>query len=84
MLARSIAKDNRIRVAAIFQNGKVKPVWFDLEGKRYDVKEVCCCWDSREGAASILHYSVWDGKDTYELTYNTMKSIWSLEMMVAE
>jgi hypothetical protein len=72
-----------IRVAAIFQDGKLKPVWFGLDGNRYDVIEVCYTWESREGAASILHYSVWDGKDTFVLEYNTKNLTWFLSIKEA-
>jgi hypothetical protein len=72
-----------IRVAAIFQGGKVKPMWFGLDGKRYDVMEVCYTWELREGAASILHYSVCDGTDTYVLEYNTKNLTWSLRIAEA-
>jgi hypothetical protein len=40
MLEIKIPLDNRIRVAAIFQNGEIKPVWFGLDGKKHEIREI--------------------------------------------
>ena len=54
MLARRIPFDDRIRVAAIFLDGEIKPVWFGLEGKKHDEKEVAYNWESREVRALLF------------------------------
>jgi hypothetical protein len=72
-----------ISVAAIFHDGKAMPVWFGLDGKRYDVQEVCYTWKSMQGAVSLQHYSVWDGENTYILDFNTKNLTWSLSIKEA-
>lgn len=84
MLARIIQLDDRIRVAAVFRNGEIKPVWFGLDGKKHLVKEVAYNWESREGRALLVNFAVWDGSDTWTLTYNTCNQVWSLGKAVIE
>ncbi len=78
MRVETIQLDLRIRVAAIFHKGVVKPVWFEIKGKRVAVQEICYSWSSKEGAATILNYAVWDGKETFELAYDVTAGGWSL------
>jgi len=84
MLVKHVHIDDRIRVAAIFENGRLKPVWFDLAGKRYDVKKLCLTWDYNTGRAVILNFAVWDGVNSYVLEFNSSNHIWSLSMSTIE
>lgn len=82
-LHEKIKMPDKIRVAVIFlPGGKIKPVWFDRQGIKYEIKEICSVWSSREGAAKIIHFSVNDGCDTYELKYNSSDYNWSLSVAV--
>ena len=68
-----------IRVAVIFGPGnRVAPVWFDWRRRKHTVKEITYTWRERRGEATILHFSVTDGADLYELAYNTGSQIWAL------
>lgn len=67
-----------IKVMAIFDS-EVRPVKFKWKGRVYLVKEVTYKWASREGSASIQHFSVTDGASLYELAYNQSTMKWSLE-----
>jgi hypothetical protein len=69
----------QIRVALIFGPGsKIRPVWFDRQGRKYPIKEVTYTWQERQGEATILHFAVSDGSDLYELSYNTASQLWAL------
>ncbi len=68
-----------IRVATIYENdGKIRPIWFDLAGEKFTVKEICYIWDSEEGAARIIHFSVTTDKGLYELKFNTAEQKWQV------
>jgi len=78
IMYKTVPRDTRISAAAIFYNGKVRSVWFALGGKKHEPKELCYTWESSEGVAPILHYSVRDGGSAYLLNYDTHKPSWSL------
>jgi hypothetical protein len=67
-----------IRVAAIFTRGEVHPVWFDRNGLQIRVREIAFSWTTREGNAGILHFSVTDGHNLYEICFNTSNMNWKL------
>ena len=84
MYVQTVSLDDRIRVAVIFQNGKIKPVWFDRKGIKHEVKELCSNWSSREGRTLLMHFSVWDGHNCWALTYNTSTQVWKLGQSIQE
>lgn len=75
-MAESIKED--IKVIAVFDSC-LKPVKFRWRGRLYGIKEVTHTWASRDGSASILHFSVTDGAGLYELAYNQSTLKWSIE-----
>ncbi len=70
--------DGAVAVAAIFGGGRVKPVWFVWQGRKYAVREVTYAWEDREGAAVRKHFSVTDGTALFELCFNCRTMIWRL------
>jgi hypothetical protein len=71
-----------IKVAAIFSQGEIRPVWFAWKGRQVRIKETAFTWKTREGSAAILHFSVTDGQGLYEIAYNKETMGW--RMMNAE
>lgn len=67
----------KIKVMAVFEKG-VRPVKFKWRGRVYPVKEITYTWASKEGEASILHFSVTDGATLFELAYNQKELEWTL------
>jgi hypothetical protein len=67
-----------IRVAAIFGRGQMQPVWFDWKGRQVRVRETAFIWTTREGSVEIVHYSVTDGVNLYELSFDRGSMQWSL------
>ncbi len=70
--------DETIRVAVVFNRGEVHPVWFDWNGRQVRIREVAFSWQTREGAATVLHFSVTDGRGLYEICYHTKLLHWRL------
>ena len=55
-----------IRVAVIYGPGnKLRPVWFDWNRRKHDIKEVTYHWRHRAGDDLILHCSVTDETALY-------------------
>jgi hypothetical protein len=70
--------NDHIQVIAVFDNG-IRPAKFKWKGRTYPVKEITYTWGSKDGAASLVHFSVTDGETLFELVYNASAMKWSLE-----
>jgi hypothetical protein len=68
-----------IRVAAVFTGGTVQPVWFDWNGRQVRIRETAFIWRTVEGSAPILHFSVTDGVNLYEICFDREKMGWRIE-----
>jgi hypothetical protein len=71
-----------VKVIAVFDKG-IRPVKFRWNDRVYPVKEITYTWRSKEGQASIMHFSVTDGYTLFELTYNQSTMKWALEQVEA-
>jgi hypothetical protein len=71
--------DESIEVGAVFSRGGVKPSWFVWRGRQVRVRETAFTWKTREGSASILHFSVTDGQGLYEICFNQASLGWRLQ-----
>lgn len=68
-----------IRVAVIFgPDGRISPVWFDLNRRRHQVRTVTNSWRDRRGETILLHFHVTDDGALFELTFNTATVTWQL------
>lgn len=74
----AIDMDEPIRVAAVFNCGGILPVWFDRKGIQVRVRDTAFCWTTREGCATLMHFSVTDGQNLYEICFNTETLGWKL------
>ncbi len=71
--------DDRVRVGAIFgEDGRLQPVWFALNGRRYAVERVTYAWQERDGAVKIRYYAVKVGGTVFELALDTSTLRWRL------
>lgn len=73
-----LSLDDAITVGAVFSKGTVKPVWFSWNGREIRVRELALTWKTRNGSATILHFSVSDGQGLYEIVFNTMNFTWKI------
>lgn len=75
---------NRVRVAAIHHpDGKIQPVWFDLNRRQYRIVEVTNTWRERRGEGLLIFFHVSDGGALYELIYSCLTAHWSLQQIEA-
>ncbi len=72
----------KVSVLASFTDG-IRPIKFKWSGKLVTVQEVTYTWKSREGQASVHHFSVTDGTSLYELSFHSQSLIWRLENLEA-
>lgn len=69
----------KTRVAVIFgPDHKVKPVWFELNYRKHEVRETTYQWRSSSGNTPLMHYAVTDGEALYELIYNSSDNTWNI------
>lgn len=68
---------SELRVAAIMENGKLRPIWIDRRGRRINITEVTYEWKSHLGQELLRHYAVTDGHNTYELVFNSATLQWT-------
>lgn len=62
---------------------RVRPVRFRWTGRLFEVKDITYSWVTKEGAVRVYHFSVWDGKTLYELTFDTESLLWKIENLEA-
>ena len=69
-----------IRVAAIFgSSSTMKPVWFIWDGRHYQINKITYQWNTREGVATLRHFSVTDrAGNYYELCFHPSSVTWYL------
>ena len=70
--------DKAVKVGAVFKNGAIHPAWFVWDGRRYGVKEVNYTWRMSKGLAEIHFFSVSDGINSFELSFNAREMTWTL------
>ena len=72
-----------IRVAAVFESGNIKPVWFEQvehpSAGRIFVKKVNLVWTHYLGTATIISFAVSAAdNNNYTLVLDAQELIWSL------
>ncbi len=69
----------RIKVAAVFENGEVVPRWFFWGRNKYTVHAIEQFWKKKEGAIPLLFFAVSSGPNVYEIQLNQGNLEWTLE-----
>jgi len=72
----------KIKIATIFQDGKIIPKWFVWESRKYEIKKVNYVWNDHQGREEIIRFSVSDGANSYELAYNSFMMTWRLQKIL--
>jgi hypothetical protein len=70
--------DEAIEVGAVFSRRGIRPVWFARNNRQVRVRETTFSWKTREGRATVIHFSVTDGQGLYEICYNAEMMEWRL------
>lgn len=78
-------KGKPLRIAVIYEPGRpIKPVWFELNRKKHEIREISYHWRDKVGATLLLHYAVTDGTNLFELVFNPSDQSWSLYSQQSE
>lgn len=67
-----------IKVATIFKNGSVVPVWFEWNKQKFNVDRITYRWQERKGRAQILYFTVMSGSDLYNIEFDTENMVWQI------
>ncbi len=76
--------DEPVKVGAVFENMKVRPRWFIWRKSKYNLKKITYNWVDFDGNTKILCFSVWDGKNLYEISFNLRLVSWKLTKVYLE
>ena len=68
-----------IKVATIFEKGRIKPVWFIRDGHKCVIKEMNYEWIKKNGQSKIYHFAVSDGTNSFELSFDDREMTWKIE-----
>ncbi len=68
----------KIKVATIFEKSKMKPVWFVLDNRRYDIKDISYEWKTKKGHSTLHHFAVFDGTNSFEIVFDDKEVQWEL------
>ena len=74
----------RIKVAAIFERGKVKPFLFSWREKKQKIKNINLIHSAYIGSSKCLFFSVSTDNGEYKIKYDTKNLTWSLEQIYLE
>lgn len=76
--------NQRIKVGAVFEGELISPKWFKWMDKKYDIRSVSMRWKSFSGNAVIINFSLTDGKNLYEISFNQKTMEWVLQKVGTE
>ena len=71
--------NEEIKVGAVFKNGNVFPKWFQSRSKKIIVEEITYSWKRKNGENNLIYFSVSDGVNLYELSFQPDSLLWNLE-----
>jgi len=84
-IMRTVHDTDKVKVAVVFELDLVRPVWFQVVGKKpVEIVQICATWYHNRGAAKIITFEIWDSSDKYSLEYDTLALAWSLGRTVIE
>jgi hypothetical protein len=58
---------------------RMRPVRFRWSGRLFEVKDVTYRWITKEGRSTVYHFSVSDGGNLFELSFDSASLLWRLE-----
>ncbi len=73
-----------VQVGVVFRDNTVSPKWFVWNNIKYPVREVTYTWHVRRGEALLLYFSVTDGTNLYELSFNQKSLKWYLNKVYVD
>lgn len=76
--------DEPVKVGVVFDFTSIRPKWFIWNRKKYPLEKVTYQWVDTARGAKHLCFSVWDGDNLYELSFNLKFYTWRLEKVYIE
>ena len=73
-----------VDVVVLFCNGRVIPHSFQWRGRKYLVEKVNLEHEERRGKEILFCFSVSSGGNSYELTFDNLHLVWTLEKIWTE
>ena len=67
-----------------FPHDKLRPVMFIWRNREYRVQDVTYVWRETQGQAEVYHFTVSDGANVFELSYNAKALDWTITGTYAE
>jgi|WetSurMetagenome_2_1015567.scaffolds.fasta_scaffold62813_2 hypothetical protein len=67
-----------------FPHDKLRPVMFIWRNREYRVQDVTYVWREIQGQAEVYHFSVSDGVNVFELSYNAKALDWTINGTYSE
>ncbi len=68
-----------IQVGVVYgERGRIRPVWFVWNGRRYRVDSVNHVWQDKIGREMLVFFSVSDEANTYLLCYHSVRMEWTI------
>jgi hypothetical protein len=67
-----------IKVGAVFRGDQIIPKWFVWEKRKYNIKEINYHWKDSQGIEELYCFSVTDGINNYEISFNAKRMVWKL------
>jgi hypothetical protein len=61
-----------------FPHDKLQPVMFIWRNREYRVQDVTYVWREIQGQAEVYHFTVSDGANVFELSYNAKALDWTI------
>ena len=74
--------DEPIRVAALFEHGKIIPQIFFWNNKPYKINRVNFFWQERQGREVISNFSVETLGGPYQISFNNHSLSWRLNKIL--
>ena len=69
----------KIKAGVVFSRNMADPKWFKWKERKIDVISTNFIWNTVEGSAMLLHFSVSAEGGYYELSFNQKTLEWRLE-----
>lgn len=69
----------KIKVAVVFAEDSLKPVWFIFKNEKILIQKICYSWTERDGKWLNYKYTVTDGGTIFEIMFMPEHMVWQLE-----
>jgi hypothetical protein len=67
-----------IEVVAQFTPGKIKPLYFNLNNRRYEVERINYFWQDYRGREKLYCFNVTDGANIFQIYFSNQSLSWRL------